>query len=58
MRPKETIPQKPEDIKSKSGALNYCILVCRKSLTTLGCARECEIRKKWKIPPHGDKYYG
>ena len=55
MRPKETIPQKPDDIKSKSDALNYCILVCRK--TTLGCVVECEIRKKWKIPPHGEKYY-
>jgi len=57
MRPKETIPQKPEDIKSKTGALNYCLLVCRKSLTVEGCAVDCPIRKKWQIPPHGEKYY-
>jgi hypothetical protein len=54
---KKTIPNKPDEIKSKAQALNYCLLVCRKSLTTLGCAYECEIRKKWKIPPHGDRYY-
>jgi hypothetical protein len=55
---KETIPSRPEDITSKSEALNYCLLVCRKSLTLPGCAVECPIRKKWQIPPHGDHYYG
>ena len=43
------------EIKSKSQALNYCLLKCQKA--QLGCAYECEIRKQWKIPPHGDKYY-
>jgi hypothetical protein len=57
-RRKETIPNKPDEIRNKAQALNYCLLVCRKSLTTLGCAVDCKIRKKWHIPPHGDHYYG
>jgi hypothetical protein len=40
---KEAVPNKPDEIRNKAQALNYCLLVCRKSLTTLGCAYECEM---------------
>ena len=56
MRPRKEIPSNPKLIRTKSEALNYCVLECPKR-NTLGCALECEIRKKWGIPPHGDKYY-
>jgi hypothetical protein len=53
---KECIPKFPSQIKSKNQALNYCILECPRR-NEVGCASECEIRKRWKLPPHGDKYY-
>jgi len=57
MKPQTCIPINIRDIKTKSQALNYCLLICRKSHAVLGCAYDCELRKKWKIPPHGNKYY-
>ena len=56
MRPRKEIPSDSRLIRTKSEALNYCLLECPKR-NTLGCAFKCEIRKKWGIPPHGDKYY-
>jgi len=52
----ESIPKSPDKIRSKSQALNYCLLECPRR-NTLGCAVDCEIRKQWKLPPHGDSYY-
>ena len=49
------IPERPKEIKTKSDALNYCLLKCRNAC--LGCAYECEIRRRWRIPPYGDHYY-
>ena len=57
MRPRKEIPSDSRLIRTKSEALNYCLLECPKR-NTLGCAFECKIRKQWGIPPHGDKYYG
>jgi hypothetical protein len=54
------------DIKTKSQALDYCLKRClngpdrgvpQKSRWINGCALNCELRKKWRIPPHGKKYY-
>ena len=56
MRPRKEIPSDSRLIRTKSEALNYCLLECPKR-NTLGCAFKCKIRKQWKIPPHGDKYY-
>jgi hypothetical protein len=44
----------PTTFKNANEALAYCLRFCphfRK-----GCAVDCEIRKYWKIPPHGPKY--
>jgi hypothetical protein len=49
------IPNVVAEIKGKMSALNYCLLSCRKN--GLGCALDCGLRRRWKIPPHGDKYY-
>ena len=57
MTPRTGIPTNIRDVKTKSQALNYCLLVCQKGKFQVGCAVDCELRKKWKIPPHGDKYY-
>lgn len=58
MSRKICIPESPKEVKTKSQALNYCLLACRKSVNVLGCALDCPLRKKWKIPPHGSRYNG
>ena len=35
-------------------ALFYCLNYCPRFEN--GCAKECKIRKHFKIPPHGRKY--
>ena len=54
-RRKRGIVYHEKEIRSKSQALNYCLLVCPNR--HLGCAVDCKIRKKWHIPPHGTRFY-
>jgi len=42
------------DFKDSYEALKYCIFECKEF--SLGCSLNCELRKKYKIPPHGPKY--
>jgi len=42
------------EIKNRKDAIRYCTQECPKH--ELGCAVDCELRKRFKIPPHGDKY--
>jgi len=35
-------------------ALDFCINRCPRS--GFGCAVDCELRKRFKIPPYGTKY--
>ena len=41
-------------LKDSKDALHYCLFECPNH--HLGCAVDCPIRKKFKIPPHGTKY--
>jgi hypothetical protein len=55
MKTKLGIVTNIRDIQNRSQALNYCLLPCPHG--NVGCAIDCELRKKWKIPPHGDQFY-
>lgn len=55
MKCRHGIPNERREIHGKSQALNYCLLVCNEA--KLGCAVDCEIRERWKIPPQGEHYY-
>jgi len=55
MKQREGIVENVRNIRTKMQALNYCLLTCKNRM--LGCAVDCEIRRKWKLPPHGEKYY-
>ena len=41
-------------LKTAADALNYCLQQCPNH--TLGCAKDCKIRRLFRIPPHGAKY--
>lgn len=42
------------DFKNPYEALQYCIYECNEFKQ--GCSLDCELRKKYKIPPHGPAY--
>ena len=44
----------PGEFKSKKEAYDYCTEVC--TSMTNGCAKTCQIRKVWAIPPQGKSY--
>jgi hypothetical protein len=49
---------KPQ-IRTKQHALKYCLEQCPKRnnpVLNLGCAIDCQIRKNFKLPPHGEFY--
>jgi hypothetical protein len=43
-----------KEFKNPYEALQFCIYFCDK--ITLGCANNCELRKKYGIPPFGERY--
>ncbi len=42
------------EVKSSKEALDWCLHNCPRHEQT--CAANCDLRKKWKIPPHGKRY--
>jgi len=44
----------PRIFQDEREALGYCLRYCQQFKN--GCALDCQIRKHWKIPPHGNKY--
>jgi len=43
-------------ITTAQQAIHYCVMECP-IRGALGCALDCELRKRFHIPPHGDKYH-
>lgn len=41
-------------LQDAEDALHYCLHECPNQ--KFGCAKDCSIRKRFKIPPHGSKY--
>ena len=41
-------------LETPEQALYYCLNYCPR--LSYGCAKTCEIRRHFKIPPHGPKY--
>ena len=53
---KEFLPLQagPFILENPQQALYYCLNFCPR--LQFGCAKNCKIRKHFKIPPHGEKY--